>query len=405
VATARRTLDGMRYLFTTQPGTGHLHPLLPVARALQAAGHEVAVATSAPMGPAIRAAGFAHHAVGRSWLTTDMPREFPEIATIPPGPERYAWARRQIFAHDVVLDAVPDLLRVGACWGPHAIVRDAADYGGSIAAELLGIPQAVVRTDSGSSSYAERGHVADVLDVVRAHVGLPPDPAGEAPFRDLVLSFAPPGLDDAADLAPTCVQLRPPAPDQDARDAAPSWFADVVERAPVVYATLGTVYNSPELLAAIVTGLAFEPIEVVVTTAGRELPGPLPPNVHVEPWIPQDAVLPHCAAVVSHGGYGTASAALGHGLPMVLLPISADQPMNASRLAAAGVGITLDAGARSPGAIRAATRTVLDDARYRATAARLAAEARGRPGIAHAVGLLEALAATGCRPLTRGSRW
>jgi hypothetical protein len=382
----------VRFLFTTQPGTGHLHPLLPFARGLRDAGHEVAIAASAPMAAAVAAAGFTHHAVGRPWLTTDMPREFPEIAAVPPGPERYSWARRRIFAHQVPIESVPDLLRVAICWPPHVIVREAADYGGSIAAEMLGIPHAVVRTDSGSSSYADRGHVADVLDEVRARFGLPQDPAGDAPFRHLVLSCAPPGLDDV-DLAPTCVQLRPPPADQGA--IAPAWFADVVGRDPVVYATLGTVYNSAELLAAIVTALAYEPVELVVTTGGRELPGPFPPNVHVEPWIPQDAVLPQCSAVITHGGYGTVSAALGHGLAMVLLPISADQPMNAARLAAAGVGIALDAAERSPGAIRAATATVLADPAYRAVATRLAADGMRRPGVGHGVALLEELAATG----------
>lgn len=378
----------MRFLFTSQPGTGHLHPLVPIARGLRDAGHDVAFASSASMAPEVTAAGFAHHAVGRPWHAANMPTAFPAIAEIPPGPDRYAWARRSIFAHATARDVVPDILRLATCWRPHVVVRDAAEYGGYLAAELLGIPHVVVRTDSGSSSYGDRGHVADVLDDVRAHFGLAPDPGGDAPFRHLVLSFAPPGLDEA-DLAPTCVQLRPAAaPDC---SATPAWLGDVVAQGPVVYATLGTVFNSPELLAGIVRGLADEPLELVVTTGGRPLTGPFPPNVHVEPWIPQDAVLPHCAAVISHGGYGTVSAALGHGLPMVLLPMSADQPMNADRLAAAGVGITLGPDGRSPEAIQAAIRRVLDGRSHRDTALRLAREGAARPGLSHALDLLERL--------------
>jgi UDP:flavonoid glycosyltransferase YjiC (YdhE family) len=378
----------VRFLFTSQPGTGHLHPLLPVARRLRDAGHDIAFATSAPMAPEIMAGGFTHHAVGPPWRTTDLPTVFPGVAAIPPGPERYAWARRHIFAHATALDVVPGILHLAARWPPDVIVREAAEYGGYIAAEVLGIPHVLVRSDSGSASYRDRAHVADILDDVRARFGLPADPGGDAPFRHLVLSFAPPGLDDES-LAPTCLQLRPAPPDCHA--TAPAWLRDIGAEAPVVYATLGTVFNSAELLGVIIDALADEHVEVVLTTAGRPLAGPFPPNVHVASWIPQHAVLPHAAAVITHGGYGTVSAALGHGVPMVLLPISADQPINAARLTAAGVGVSLGPHERSPQAIRGATRRVLADRSHRDAALRLAREGAARPGLAHALDLLERL--------------
>ena len=106
-------------------------------------------------------------------------------------------------------------------------------------------------------------------------------------------------------------------------------------------------------------------------------------------------MLPRCAAVVTHGGFGTVSAALAHGLPMVLLPISADQPMNAARLVAAGVGVTVVPDDRTPAAIRRATRRVLGEPALTMTARRSAAAARRRPDLAHAIALLERLGAPG----------
>ncbi len=47
----------MRVLFTTQPGEGHLNPLVPLARALLAAGHEVAVACAPSFGRLVEARG------------------------------------------------------------------------------------------------------------------------------------------------------------------------------------------------------------------------------------------------------------------------------------------------------------------------------------------------------------
>ena len=161
------------------------------------------------------------------------------------------------------------------------------------------------------------------------------------------------------------------------------------------------VATSQGLGAEVATvGLDLAPVGAAWTTS--ELPvrfpdlgaiAPGPANVRVESWIPQAALLPHCAAVVTHGGYGTVAAALAHGRPLVLLPISADQPANAHRCAAAGVGIAIGPDDRSPKSIRRAVRTVLDQPGYRAAAARAAAEASAQPDLDHALDHLEALAA------------
>jgi UDP:flavonoid glycosyltransferase YjiC (YdhE family) len=66
--------------------------------------------------------------------------------------------------------------------------------------------------------------------------------------------------------------------------------------------------------------------------------------VHVEPWVAQDAVAPHAAAVVCHGGYGSTLGALAHGVPLVVLPLfSIDQWANADAVQRAGAGVALAA--------------------------------------------------------------
>jgi MGT family glycosyltransferase len=162
-----------------------------------------------------------------------------------------------------------------------------------------------------------------------------------------------------------------------------------------VYATLGTVHSGPDLLAAIVDALADERLEVVVTT-GNVDPASLgrqPDRIHVARWVSQADLLGRCDAVVSHGGFGTLAATLSHGVPLVMLPISADQPMNARRAAEAGVGIELPPADRTVGAIRAAVDAVLSDPSYATAATAAAAQAAAQPPIDHAVDLLEALVA------------
>ena len=66
--TCGRTIDRRAVLFTTQPGTGHLHPLLPSPAARAPPDHDVAFATSAPDGHRrITAAASPTTSVGRPW--------------------------------------------------------------------------------------------------------------------------------------------------------------------------------------------------------------------------------------------------------------------------------------------------------------------------------------------------
>ena len=300
-----------------------------------------------------------------------MASTFPEIVSRPPGPERYAWARDVVFASRTARASLPDMVAIARDWEADLIVREAAEYGGCLAAELLDIPHAVVRTDSGSSSYADRHHVANSLDAIRADVGLSPDPDAAMAFRYLLLSFAPRCLDPPDDeAAPTAHLLRPSEP-PDTGGAVDIAQLTTHPEQPTVYATLGTIYNQPDVLTGIVQALATEPVNLIMTVGPDLDPtafDPHLPNVKIARWIPQHLLLPHCAAVVTHGGYGTVTAALTHGCPLVLLPISADQPHNAAGCAAAGVGINVAPSERSPETIREATAEVLGQSGFRQAA-------------------------------------
>ena len=90
--------------------------------------------------------------------------------------------------------------------------------------------------------------------------------------------------------------------------------------------------------------------------------------------------------------------ALAHGLPLVLVPMGADQPLNAKRCEALGVARVLDAGEATPATACQAVTAVLADQTHRQAAKRMRDEIAALPGPAHAVMLLERLA-TEKRPL------
>ena len=67
----------------------------------------------------------------------------------------------------------------------------------------------------------------------------------------------------------------------------------------------------------------------------------VPSNVHVVESVPHGAVLPHVDLAITHGGHGTLIRALACGVPVMVVPISRDQPDNAARAVHHGVGITV----------------------------------------------------------------
>src|SRR5215471_5852006 len=89
---------------------------------------------------------------------------------------------------------------------------------------------------------------------------------------------------------------------------------------------------------------------------------------------------------------GTLVAALSRGLPVVLVPITADQPENAKRCAALGLGRMIAPTELTPERARDAVLDVLDDPSYRRNAERLCDEIATLPGPEYAVALLERLA-------------
>jgi UDP:flavonoid glycosyltransferase YjiC (YdhE family) len=290
-----------------------------------------------------------------------------------------------------------DLLPVLAAWRPDGVVRDGVEYGACVAAERAGLPHATVLVGAAGPAPNQRELVAAPLEALRARHGLPPDPGFGMLYRYLALYPFPPSLrNPASALPPTAHAVRPALFDRSGDEGPPAWLAALPAR-PTVYATLGTVANDrADLFEAFIAGLRDEPGNLVVTVGRDQDParfGPQPANVRVERYVPQSLLLARCDLVVSHGGSGTVVAALAHGLPLVVVPVTADQPYNAERCAALRLGRVLPPAEVTPGTVRAAVRAVRADPSYRRNAQRVRAEIDGMAGPEHAVALLERMVA------------
>ena len=385
----------MRVLFTCVPFVGHFHPLVPVARALTNAGHEVAFATHAAIAQFVQRAGFRHLAAGLHFTSAEMAPIFAEAMQLT-GEKHEAFVARRAFAGILAERMAADLLALPEARSADLFVRDNMELGACIVAERLGRPHAAVSILAAGFQSRWRDMLAGPLCALRATHGLPSDPALAMPFRYLTLHPCPRRFLAGASF-PTDHHVRLEPFDRSGDEALPAWVGELPRR-PTVYATLGTVFNQrTDLFEAFLAALREEPLNLIVTVGRDQDPaqfGSQPPNVRIERYIPQTLLFPRCDVVLTHGGSGTVMAALAHGLPLVIVPLAADHPENAARCANLGVGRVLEPQDVTPETIRDAVRTVLGEQSYRCNARRLRGEMRALPGPERAVALLERLAAT-----------
>ncbi|HEX4612137.1 MAG TPA: glycosyltransferase [Urbifossiella sp.] len=176
--------------------------------------------------------------------------------------------------------------------------------------------------------------------------------------------------------------------------------ADVVEfcRAgppPVVF-TLGTgmAHAAGFFRTAVAACESLGARGLLLTKYPDLVPADLPGSVRHCRFAPFRRLLPRCAAVVHHGGIGTTAAALEAGCPQVVVPLAWDQPDNAARVEALGVGCSLGPRQRTRGALaRALARVTAADIRDNARA--VAATAGQADGLEVAAGWVEELATGG----------
>jgi len=389
----------MRMLFTVVPSGSHFNALVPLGRALQAAGHDVAFATAASFKTTVEDAGFGCFISGPEWeqIVGDAP---PVGAWVQSAPGRLPTVREnvdgiaQLFIGGFGLRMVRPLLDVASHWRPDWLVHGSFEVSASVVGERLGIPHASIQTGGINPADMAGERVVGLLDALRLSVGLAPDPGAEALYRYVHISAMPAAYFGEAAMPRNTCFIRPGIFDRSAGEGLPRWVEGLGER-PVVYVTLGTVSNRmSHIFRTIVAALRDEPLDVVVTIGRDQDPsylGDQPPNIHVERYIPNSLLLPHCDLAVMHGGYTSVLSALLEGVPLVLVPLFADQPGNARACARMGVGQVIDPEMLNPDAVRSFVREGLNEPAYGIAARRVQEELCKRAPIEHAVHRLEEL--------------
>lgn len=166
-----------------------------------------------------------------------------------------------------------------------------------------------------------------------------------------------------------------------------------LDERPLIYASLGTTERVQlPIFRLIAEACQHLDVQLVISLGARfspdQLPG-LPGKPLVVGFAPQLELLKRAALVITHAGPNTVFETLLEGKPMVAIPIALDQPAIAQRLARAGAAEVLPMMRLSADRIRAAIVTVLQEPSFRLEALALQRELLSIRGVEAAAGIIE----------------
>jgi UDP:flavonoid glycosyltransferase YjiC (YdhE family) len=333
----------VRVLFTSIAGAGHVHPLVALAQAVRRRGHEVVFAVHPDYHAALAKAELRTVAAGMSndeRFARMIDELGVDVRTVPHR-QRGDVMFPQGFGTVAMPRMVEDLRQVVSESPPDLIVHDAAELAAVFVAAELKVHH--VTHSFGTTPPMHRAEAAgQATKQFWDEAGLEQPPASGL-FSDVYVDIRPPALPGHPPAGTHTLLERPTAGDTvggAVPDIVTTW-----DGRPLVYVTIGTVTDNPELLRLLLDVLARFDLRALVTVGPKNDPaglGATPDNVTVVSYVPQAQVLPHCTVVVSHAGSGTFLGSLTHGLPMLCLPHGADQFLNADAASEVGCGVTLE---------------------------------------------------------------
>lgn len=394
-----------RFLFVVPPLAEHIRPTLAVGRELTARGHRVAWA--------------GHPEVVEALLPTDalflpvdtaVPRHVRRAMALQPlsgrglrGPAalKTLWENVLLpLAHSMV----PGVRTAVEEFAPDVVVADQQALAGGAVAQLLHVPWATTTTTLvelahplGTMPLVARWIRGLLLDLM-IDVGIDDEEAVNVDPRfssQLVVAFTTEALVGASVLPKRTWVCVGPCLDERAADAPFAWTW--LDGRPLVVVAPGGrpgAHGPGEgFLRVAVEALAGMDVQAVVVAPPDLLPSP-PANVVVTPEVPSSALLALAAVVVTHGDHGTVGRALGHGVPLVVVPLHDDQPVVAQQVVLADAGVRLRLSRVHAAGLRVAVEAALFEPRLRAGAAKVRDSFARAGGARRAADRIEGLVGT-----------
>ncbi|MBY9078732.1 glycosyltransferase [Paenibacillus sp. HN-1] len=168
-----------------------------------------------------------------------------------------------------------------------------------------------------------------------------------------------------------------------------------------IYISLGTVFNQAVDFYKLCLEAFGNTDHTVVMAVGDKVQtsdlGEIHENFIVKNYVPQMDVLQSAQLFITHGGMNSVHEGLYYGVPLIVIPQSADQPIIAEQVAKVGAGITLQMQGLTAHQLSDAVVHVLSRSSYKEAAADIGKSFRRAGGYTQAVNEIFEFS---CRPRT-----
>ena len=404
------------------PGTGHLHPLTALGRELARQGHTVTVLQVADVEHLVRAAGLRFHQIGKVDFPLGTLRVLDEKLSRLHGPEAMDLVFKRIHRNSqIVLRDAPNAIRSE---GIDALIVDQAEPAGGSVADYLGLPfvtailtlplnlqsgfpRCAFRVESewdpGAKGQSVTGisrlgliqlRILALINRQRARWGLPPKAGLNTCDSELAqIAQVPAGFDLPNRKLPSCFHYTGPFFDGAGRREIQFPWSQLDSSRPLVFVSMGTLQNGIERVFRIVAEACADlPVQTVISLGGglsSEAFSELPGNPIVVRYAPQLALLSRAALTIFHGGLNTALESLAHGVPMIAIPVTFDQPGVGARLVRTGTGKMIPIRELTANRLRMEMWETLTNKQYSANAKLLQNQISLRNGVTWAADVID----------------
>lgn len=384
-----------KIVFFCIPAQGHTNPTLGVVRELVSRGHEVWYYSYEPLRRKIEAAGATFVACDEFDSGQHLsPKEAARVG------KDLALSTRVLTDTTLALDET--VCRHMEELKPDCIVADSMAVWGKAVALKLGIPFVSSTTTFAFNQHSAKYMKQSPLQLFSLLFSMPKINACLRRFREKgypiknvldilqndnnthTIVYTSPEFQPCADTFSNKYAFVGPS-------IRPVESEFVKDREKLIYISMGTVNNAMlPLYKRCIDALRDTPYQVVMSVGQQvKLPdfGILPANVQVFPQVDQIAVLQKADAFLTHCGMNSVSEALFFGVPLLMLPQTAEQGAVAERARQLGAGRMLEKTDAS--AIRTGLDALLSDPAYRENARMISEGFRRRSGAKGAADKIE----------------